>query len=237
VTGAGRAVVRRTGRWQPGVVAPAARSDKPDRPGAEHWVPAGADVEALRAAAPGCRGCELWEPATQVVVSTGEASARVVLVGEQPGDVEDREGVPFVGPAGKLLMRAVEEAGLDRREVYLTNAVKHFRFTPRGKRRIHQTPDVGHVTACRPWVEAELQAVDPDVVVPLGATAARSVMGPGVKVTQQRGQVVVQETLTGERTFVPTVHPSSVLRAPDPERQKAYEALVADLRVVARLLS
>src|SRR5215213_2539232 len=118
------------------------RPAKPDRPGAQGWVPPDADVEALRAAAPGCRGCELWAPATQVVVSTGDASARVVLVGEQPGDVEDREGVPFVGPAGKLLMRAVDEASLDRREVYLTNAVKHFRFTPRGKRRIHQTPDV-----------------------------------------------------------------------------------------------
>jgi DNA polymerase len=178
----------------------------------------------------------MWEPATQVVFSTGDASARVVLVGEQPGDVEDREGVPFVGPAGRLLMRAVDDAGLDRRQVYLTNAVKHFRFTPRGKRRIHQTPDVGHVIACRPWVEAELRAVEPDVVVPLGATAVRSLLGPGVKVTQQRGRLVVQETLTGERRFVPTVHPSSVLRVPDAERQVAYEALVADLRVVAGLL-
>ena len=110
-----------------------------ERPGAEQWVPEGADIEQLREAAPACRGCELWEPATQVVVSSGNASARLVLVGEQPGDVEDREGTPFVGPAGKLLMRAVEEAGLDPREVYLTNAVKHFRFTTRGKRRIHQT--------------------------------------------------------------------------------------------------
>jgi uracil-DNA glycosylase family protein len=218
-------------------MAAADRPDKPDRPGAQRWVPPDADLEAIHAAAPGCRGCELWAPATQVVVSTGDASARVVLVGEQPGDVEDREGVPFVGPAGKLLMRAVDEAGLDRREVYLTNAVKHFRFTPRGKRRIHQTPDVGHVTACHPWVEAELKAVDPDVVVPLGATAVRSVLGPGLKVTQQRGQVVVRETLAGERRFVPTVHPSSVLRAPDPERQAAFEALVADLRVVAGLLA
>jgi DNA polymerase len=212
-------------------------ASRPDRPGAQEWVPPDGGVEALRAAAPACRGCELWEPATQVVVSSGDASARVVLVGEQPGDVEDREGVPFVGPAGKLLMRAVEDAGLDRREVYLTNAVKHFRFTSRGKRRIHQTPDVGHVTACRPWVEAELCAVDPDVVVPLGATAARSVMGPGVKVSQQRGQLVVQETADGERRFVPTVHPSAVLRVPGVDREAAYAALVADLRVVARLLA
>jgi uracil-DNA glycosylase len=211
--------------------------ERPDRPGAQQWVPPDADVEALRAAAPGCRGCELWAPATQVVVSTGDESARVMLVGEQPGDAEDREGAPFVGPAGKLLARAVDEAGLDLREIYLTNAVKHFRFTPRGKRRIHQTPDLAHITACRPWVEAELQAVDPEVVVPLGATAARSVMGPGIKVTQQRGQVVVREAPDGgERRFVPTVHPSSVLRVPGADRQAAYEALVADLRVVAALL-
>jgi len=211
-------------------------ADRPDRPGAQEWVPPDGDVEALRAAAPGCRGCELWKPATQVVVSSGDASARVVLVGEQPGDVEDREGEPFVGPAGKLLMRAVEEAGMDRREVYLTNAVKHFRFTPRGKRRIHQSPDVGHINACRPWVEAELKAVDPDVVVPLGATAARSEMGPGIKVSQQRGQVVVQQTPVGERRFVPTVHPSAVLRVPGADRRAAYEGLVADLLVVAGLL-
>jgi uracil-DNA glycosylase family protein len=214
-----------------------ATSERPDRPGAEQWVPPDADVDAIRAAAPGCRGCELWAPATQVVVSSGNATARVMLVGEQPGDAEDREGAPFVGPAGKLLVRAVEEAGLDRREIYLTNAVKHFRFTPRGKRRIHQTPDLAHITACRPWVEAELQAVDPEVVVPLGATAVRSVMGPGIKVTQQRGQVVVREAPDGgERRFVPTVHPSSVLRVPGDDRRAAYEALVADLRVVADLL-
>jgi uracil-DNA glycosylase len=217
-------------------MGPAARPDKPDRPGAQRWVPPDADVDALRAAAPGCRGCELWAPATQVVVSTGDASARVVLVGEQPGDAEDREGVPFVGPAGQLLMRAVDEAGLDRRELYVTNAVKHFRFTPRGKRRIHQSPDVGHITACRPWVDAEIQAVDPEVIVPLGATAVRSVMGPGIKVTQQRGQVIVQESLGGERRFVPTVHPSAILRVPDADRRPAYEALVADLQVVAGLL-
>jgi DNA polymerase len=215
-----------------------ATSERPDRPGAEQWVPPDADVKAIRAAAPGCRGCELWAPATQVVVSSGDPTARVMLVGEQPGDAEDREGAPFVGPAGKLLVRAVEEAGLDRREIYLTNAVKHFRFTPRGKRRIHQTPDLAHITACRPWLEAELRAVDPEVIVPLGATAVRSVMGPGIKVTQQRGQVVVREAPDGgERRFVPTVHPSSVLRVPGDDRRAAYEALVADLRVVAELLS
>src|SRR5689334_3112964 len=121
------------------------------RPGAQEWVPRDADVAALRAAAPACRGCELWEPATQVVFSAGAADARVVLVGEQPGDVEDRRGVPFVGPAGKLLQEALDAAGVDRSQVYVTNAVKHFRHTERGKRRIHRPPEMGHVSACRPW--------------------------------------------------------------------------------------
>jgi len=207
-----------------------------ERPGAQEWVPARASVTALREAAPGCRGCELWEPATQVVFSTGGPGARVVMVGEQPGDKEDLEGAPFVGPAGTLLMRAVDDAGLPRDELYLTNAVKHFRFTPQGKRRIHQTPDLAHLVACQPWLEAELAAVDADVVVAMGAAAARAVIGPGVKVTQQRGQVLTQEGPHGPRDVVPTVHPSSVLRARD-NRQAAYDALVADLRVVAGLLA
>jgi uracil-DNA glycosylase len=207
-----------------------------DRPGAERWVPANADPQQLREAAPACRGCELWQPATQVVFSVGPPTARVVLVGEQPGDVEDREGEPFVGPAGRLLMKAVDDAGLERDELYLTNAVKHFRFTERGKRRIHQTPDIGHLVACHPWVEAELEAVDPELVVALGATAARSVIGRDVKVTRQRGEVLVRDTPNGQRRFVPTVHPSSVLRARGPDHRPAYEAFVADLRVVAELL-
>jgi DNA polymerase len=210
-----------------------ARAD-PERPGAERWVPTDAGVDDLRRAAPRCRGCELWEPASQVVFSSGPPSARVVLVGEQPGDVEDREGEPFVGPAGRLLMKAVDDAGLDRDDVYLTNAVKHFRFTPQGKRRIHQTPDVAHVLACRPWLDAELQVVQPEVVVALGATAARAVLGPGVKVTQQRGRVVPGPD--GEERVVPTVHPSSVLRARARKDFAAYDAFVADLRVVAGLL-
>ena len=196
-------------------------------------MPDDADVEHLRRAAPSCRGCELWEPATQVVFSSGPPSARVVLVGEQPGDVEDREGEPFVGPAGRLLMSAVEDAGLDRDDLYLTNAVKHFRFTPQGKRRIHQTPDVAHVLACRPWLDAELAAVPARVVVAMGATAARAVLGPGVKVTQQRGQVVEAD---GGAPVVPTVHPSAVLRARARKDFAAYDAFVADLRVVAGLL-
>ncbi|WP_460445274.1 UdgX family uracil-DNA binding protein [Angustibacter aerolatus] len=213
------------------------RPDRPERPGAQEWVPPRADVDALKAAAPGCRGCELWEPATQVVFSAGNPEARIVLVGEQPGDVEDQRGIPFVGPAGQLLQRALDDAGIERRDVYVTNAVKHFRFTQSGKRRIHQTPDVGHVTACRPWVEAELTAVRPELVVVLGATAARSVIGPGVKVTQDRGRVVERELAGVPVRMMPTVHPSSVLRADAEHRQEAYDALVADLRVAAGLLA
>ncbi len=208
-----------------------------ERPGAQGWVPQQADVGALRTAAPSCRGCELWEPATQVVFSAGNPQAKVVLVGEQPGDVEDQRGIPFVGPAGTLLQRAVDEAGLARADVYVTNAVKHFRFTPTGNRRIHQTPELAHISACRPWVEAEIAAVDPQLVVALGATAARSVIGPDVKVTRQRGQLLVRSTPSGERRFVPTVHPSSVLRVPDADRPAAYAALVADLVVVAGLVA
>jgi DNA polymerase len=206
------------------------------RPGAQEWVPEGADVEALRAAAPDCRGCELWEPATQVVFSAGNDSGRVVLVGEQPGDVEDRKGVPFVGPAGRLLQKALDEAGLAREDVYVTNAVKHFRYTPRGKRRIHATPEAAHVAACKPWLVAELRAVRPEVVVCLGATAVRSLLGTTVRVLRDRGTPMVRETSLGETTFVVTVHPSSVLRGPEDQRDNAFAALVADLRVVAEQL-
>jgi DNA polymerase len=211
--------------------------ERPQRPGAQEWVPDGADIEALRRAAPSCRGCELWEHATQVVFSAGDVHARVALVGEQPGDVEDREGIPFVGPAGRLLQRALDEAGVDRGQVYVTNAVKHFRFTPRGNRRIHQTPELAHIVACKPWLVAELRDVNPVVVVVLGATAARSLLGADFRVTRHRGEVIRRETSLGERAFVPTVHPSSVLRAPDDQRDEAYAALVADLRVVAGLLA
>ncbi len=211
-------------------------AEVPERPGAATWVPASAGVEALRAAAPDCRGCELWEPATQVVFSAGDPSARVAMVGEQPGDVEDREGRPFVGPAGRLLQRAVDEAGLPRGRLYVTNAVKHFRFAPRGNRRIHQTPELAHITACRPWLVAELQAVDPELVVVLGATAAKALLGPEFRVTRQRGELLTRPTSRGDRTFLATVHPSAVLRTPDDAREQAYAALVADLRVAAEAL-
>jgi len=203
---------------------------------AASWVPPDADIPALRAAAVNCRGCELWEPATQVVFSGGSDVARLMLVGEQPGDVEDREGVPFVGPAGRLLQRAVDDAGIARNDLYVTNAVKHFRFTLRGKRRIHQTPQVSHIVACQPWLEAEILRVDPSLVVVLGATAARSVLGAGFRVSKQRGQVIEAETPVGPRRVLATMHPSAVLRMRGEEHEQAYADLVADLRVAAEAI-
>jgi uracil-DNA glycosylase len=208
---------------------------KVSRPGAAQWVPETHDLDTLRAGAPDCRGCELWEPATQVVFSAGNPRAPLALVGEQPGDVEDRQGEPFVGPAGRLLQQALADAGIAPDDVYLTNAVKHFRFTERGKRRIHQPPEMGHIKACRPWLVAELQIVDPKLVVVLGATAAKSLLGNTFRVTQHRGEVI--EDPDGTRAFLATVHPSSVLRAPADERERARTALVEDLRVAAAVLA
>ncbi len=211
--------------------------DAQQRPGAQEWVPNSGGIEALRRAAPDCRGCELWEPATQVVFSAGNPTGRLALVGEQPGDQEDRTGVPFVGPAGKLLQKALDEAGIERGDVYVTNAVKHFRFTSTGpgKRRIHATPDRVHVEACKPWLVAELVTVDPELVVCLGATAAKALLGQSFRVTKERGAVLERETSRGAKRFLATVHPSAVLRAPD--RDQAYGGLVADLRVAADALA
>jgi uracil-DNA glycosylase len=211
--------------------------DQPDRPGAAAWVPPQAGIDDLKAAAPACRGCELWQPATQVVFSSGPPQASVMMVGEQPGDAEDTGGEPFIGPAGRLLRRAIEEAGLAQEDVYLTNAVKHFRFTERGKRRIHQKPDLSHMVACRPWLEAEMLDVPAEVVVLLGATAARAVLGPGVKVTQERGRVVPRQTPVGERPVLVTVHPSAIVRTRGEARTGAYAALVDDLRTVAEAVA
>jgi len=194
------------------------------------WVPEHADIAELRQAATECRGCELWKPATQVVFSAGNPKAPLALVGEQPGDVEDRKGIPFVGPAGRLLHDALDDVGVPREDVYVTNAVKHFRFTERGKRRIHATPQVSHITACLPWLEAELTLVDPALIVCLGATAARALLGSSFRVTKQRGQVLELATPVGIRPVLATVHPSAVLRAVGEDRDEAFAGLVADLR-------
>jgi uracil-DNA glycosylase len=206
---------------------------------AADFVPADADLDELRAAARDCRGCELWEPATQTVFSAGLADARVVLVGEQPGDQEDRQGAPFVGPAGQVLVRAVDEAGIERSTIYRTNVVKHFRFTQAGpgKRRIHQTPDRVHVEACRPWLRAELAVLSPTVIVCLGATAAKGMLGANFRVTRQRGETFPFPPSTataGPPWIMATIHPSAVLRADN--REQAYGGLVADLRIAAGLL-
>ena len=203
---------------------------------AAEFVPEGAGITQLRAAAQGCRGCELWENATQTVFSAGPTTARVVLVGEQPGDQEDRQGQPFVGPAGRLLVKAIDEAGIDRAATYRTNAVKHFRFTQAGpgKRRIHQTPDMQHITACRPWLVEELRLVDPEVIICLGATATKALLGAAVRVTKDRGSLLVRDTSLGPRQFLVTIHPSAVLRADD--RDAAFEGLVSDLKVAAGVL-
>jgi len=201
--------------------------------GAETWVPPTRSLAKLAGAAQECRGCELWADATQVVFSRGRAAARLALVGEQPGDQEDRAGEPFVGPAGKVLMDALAAADVDPEQVYLTNAVKHFRHTVRGKRRIHEKPAVGHITACHPWLEAELSVVRPQVVVCLGATAARAVLGRTVRIGAERGTVIDPTDAAGFRVVV-TTHPSALLRLRDrSEWGAAFEELVGDLRTAA----
>ncbi|MEV6803616.1 UdgX family uracil-DNA binding protein [Streptomyces sp. NPDC051132] len=203
---------------------------------AEPFVPAGADLGALRRAAEGCRGCPLHRDATQTVFGTGRPDARLMLVGEQPGDQEDRQGAPFVGPAGKLLDRALADAGLDPADAYVTNAVKHFKFTradPR-KRRIHKAPTLREAAACGPWLAAELALVGPELIVILGATAGKALLGSSFRVTQVRGTVLEEEIHGRPESLVPTVHPSAVLRADD--REQAYRGLVADLEVAVRAL-
>jgi uracil-DNA glycosylase len=189
-------------------------------------------VEQLRAAAATCRACDLWRDATQTVFGEGPSQARLMLVGEQPGDQEDRQGHPFVGPAGRVLEQGLDEAGIDRRRVYLTNAVKHFRFTVRGKRRLHEKPNAAQVRACRPWLEAEIAVVQPRLIVLLGATAAQAVMGPGFRVSKQRGEVLPSPFGV---PVLATVHPSSILRATDAvSRDTAMSSFISDLMVAAR---
>ncbi|WP_159602897.1 UdgX family uracil-DNA binding protein [Agromyces humi] len=213
-------------------------ADDVERPGADAWVPEGAPVDELRRAAPDCRGCELWHDATQVVFSRGREGAPLMLVGEQPGDREDLEGEPFVGPAGRLLADAVDAAGIARDRVYVTNAVKHFRFRLRGKRRIHEKPSVAHIVPCRPWLEAEFEAVHPSIVVALGATAVRSVLGRTVRIGEVRGRVLPPDAAAGASALpapvLVTTHPSALLRIEDPaDRTAAFQALVDDLRAAA----
>jgi uracil-DNA glycosylase len=202
-------------------------------PGAERFLPERRSLRALRGAVEHCHGCDLYRDATQAVFGQGPAKARLMLVGETPGDKEDLAGEPFVGPAGGVLRKALAEAGIEVDAAYLTNAVKHFKWRPQGKRRLHVTPRVGEMKACHPWVAAEVAAVKPEAIVALGATAARSLFGTGVKVTQDRGALL--ESDLAEIAAV-TVHPSAVLRA-GAEREAAYESFVADLKLVAEAMS
>ena len=192
-------------------------------------------LERLRQAAKDCRGCDLFQLGTQTVFGEGPPRAQVMFVGEQPGDQEDRAGKPFVGPAGRVLDEALEEVGIDRSRVYVTNAVKHFKWTGRGKRRIHSKPNAREIRACRPWLDAELEDVEPRVIVVLGATAAQALLGASFRVTQVRGKALEN---TGLAPYVvATVHPASILRAPDPETREAEgRAFVEDLRTVQHLL-
>ena len=189
-------------------------------------------LEAVRLQARSCTNCDLYANATQTVFGEGPVAASMLLVGEQPGDQEDEAGVPFVGPAGVVLDKALEAAGIDRSQVYVTNAVKHFKWIPRGKKRIHQRPNVRQVRACLPWLESEIELVQPDVLVCLGAVAAQALLGPKFLVTQQRGKPVESPLA---RTVMATIHPSSILRQADSEaRREAFDSLVADLKVAAR---
>jgi len=195
-------------------------------------VPETTDLNKIAAAARSCRACHLYKRGTQTVFGEGPKGAKVMFLGEQPGDQEDLAGKPFVGPAGKLLDRALEEAGIARDQVYVTNTVKHFKWEPRGKRRIHQKPNSREIAACRPWLEAELGLVRPKVLVCLGSTAGQTIFGPSFRVTKERGRVLGNEFAA---RIVATVHPSSLLRQPDEEsRAREYRHFVADLRVAAK---
>jgi uracil-DNA glycosylase len=200
---------------------------------AADFLPDGITLPALGEAAKDCKGCHLWQVGTQTVFGEGSADAEAMFVGEQPGDQEDKLGRPFVGPAGRLFDEALEAAGIDRSVTYVTNAVKHFKWQARGKRRIHQKPNWTEMTACRPWLEAELAVVQPRVLVLLGATAAQSLLGRDFRVTQHRGQLLPSERA---EAVTATVHPSSILRGEPEERKQNFQAFVDDLRVVADLL-
>jgi uracil-DNA glycosylase len=196
-------------------------------------VPDRPSLPKLRQAAAGCTACPLHETGTQTVFGEGSSKAEVVFVGEQPGDQEDLQGKPFVGPAGKLFDKALEDAGIDRSQVYVTNVVKHFKWQARGKRRIHQKPNWSEIAACRPWLEAELEVIQPRVLVCLGATAAQALLGRDFRVSRQRGELVESDLA---ENVIATVHPSSILRADDEAREIEYRELVGDLEKVAQLI-
>lgn len=197
-------------------------------------LPPDASLPTARLAAFGCRACELWERATQTVFGEGRASARLALVGEQPGDQEDRQGHVFVGPAGRVLDEALEEAGIDRETVFVTNVVKHFRWRPSGKRRLHEKPNAGHIRACRPWLDLEMEIVRPKVVVALGATAAQAIIDPSFRITEGRGVLLEPRTPDGPQLLA-TIHPSAVLRVrSSDERDAARRVLAGDLSLAAR---
>jgi DNA polymerase len=201
---------------------------------AADFLPKDRTLPALRQAAAPCRGCHLWQRATQTVFGAGPEDARIMLVGEQPGHEEDLAGVPFVGPAGRVLDRALEEAGIDRRQIYVTNVVKHFKWEAKGKRRIHAKPSALEITACLPWLEAELDVIKPAALGCLGATAAQALLGPKFRVTRQRGEWV---SARWAPHVMATIHPSAILRAPDEEaRQAEMERFVADLAILREVL-
>lgn len=209
-------------------------AEAPPAQSAAPFVPATDNLRELTEASKGCRGCDLYHNATQTVFGEGEPRARLMLVGEQPGDQEDLSGHPFVGPAGQLLDQALADAGVDRGQAYVTNAVKHFKWLPRGKRRIHNKPNSGEIRACRPWLEAEIAVVQPEVIVLLGATAAQTLLGPQFRVTRDRGRLLSDERAGA---LLATIHPSALLRIEEAdERHAAYDAFVADLRVAAQAL-
>jgi DNA polymerase len=216
-------------------------ADRHGYPTAAAFVPEAGDLTVLARAARGCQGCDLYQRAGQTVFGEGASDANVALIGEQPGDMEDRQGKPFVGPAGRLLDMALNDAGIPRDRAYLTNAVKHFRWRPPpggGKRRIHQRPDLWQVSACRPWLDAELARLNPRVLVTLGATAGQALFGSSFRIGQVRGDPLSWRSgpQSDELTVVPTVHPSSVIRAQGADRDEAYAAFVKDLQVAAALL-
>lgn len=203
-------------------------------PTAEAFMPAKVTLPALKEAAGGCKGCPLFKLGTQTVFGEGKPGAKVMFVGEQPGDQEDKAGKPFVGPAGAMLDKALEEVGIDRSDVYVTNSVKHFKWEPRGKRRIHSKPGAREIQACKPWLTAEIQVIQPKMVICLGATAAQALMGKEFRITQSRGQVF--KDTQWAPWLMATVHPSSILRVPSEDRDAAYRAFVEDLAIAAKAI-